>query len=306
MLRLPLLAASMLAITVQPGPSHAAELVLANAPGSNWMIDGAQDSCRMLRDFGEGEDKVTLLITQWAPGKTFSLMLAGRPVRRFDASRVVQVQFGDAAGPLGPYPLPAAKGTMGDAGTALIFSTVHLTQPPPEGMDPAARPAEYGTAAPALPPAAMAAADRIELVQGRDRLRLQPSRLGDALTILDHCSQQRMAEWGLDAEAHRTMIQQPEPLNLHDMARRVSRYYSLAARMRGEQGNLHMRMLVDEAGTATDCTITAASDNSRIITNACEQFTAEGLFLPALDADGKPMKSFYATSILFRMDALPR
>lgn len=62
-----------------------------------------------------------------------------------------------------------------------------------------------------------------------------------------------------------------------------------------------MRMMVDEAGTATNCTITAASETNHITTNACEAFTQEALFLPALDAEGKPMKSFYASDILFRM-----
>ncbi|KHL24617.1 hypothetical protein PK98_11635 [Croceibacterium mercuriale] len=106
---------------------------------------------------------------------------------------------------------------------------------------------------------------------------------------------------GLDPDGHRTMIQQPEPLNFATLSARVSRFYPAAAARRGEQGDLHMRLLVDEAGTATDCTVTAASQVSRITTNACEHFTQEALFLPALDAAGRPMKSFYATSILFRM-----
>ncbi|WP_162301926.1 energy transducer TonB [Croceibacterium ferulae] len=297
-----LLAAAPLACLLS-GPAHAAELALASAPGSNWVMDGAENSCRLIREFGEGDDRVNLLITQWSPGKSFSMVVAGRPLRRFDDGRPVEVQFGDAAGPLGPRPERPVKGTLGDNAAALIFHSVYLTPPPPDGANPAARPPEYGTAAPMLPPAARAAADRIELVQGRDRLRLEPTRLGDALAVLDDCSGQRLAEWGLDRAAHATMIQAPEPLNFEDLSRRIQRYYPLAARMRGEQGNLHMRMLVDEAGIATDCTITAASETSRITTNACEQFTAEGLFLPALDAAGKPMKSFYATSILFRMQA---
>jgi hypothetical protein len=289
------------AAALSPPAARAAELVLTNAPGSNWIVDGAADSCRMTRDLGEGENRVTLLLSQWSPGKSFSLTLAGRPLRRFDDRRPITLQFGDAAGPLGPRPAEGVKGSLGDNGDALIISSAYLTAPPPEGPGRSPWTAEFGSAAPMLAPAAIAAADRIELVQGRDTLRLQPSRLSDALTLLDDCSQLRLPEWGLDAAAHRTMIQQAEALNYRDLAARVSRYYPAAAAMRGEQGNLHMRMLVDENGTATDCTIVATTQASRITTKACEHFTQEALFLPALDAAGRPMKSFYTTAILFRM-----
>jgi hypothetical protein len=279
---------------------YAAELYLPQAPGSNWMVDGGEDSCRMMRDFGDGDDRVILLLTQWAPGKSFSMVVAGKPVRRFAADRPVEVQFSDPAGPLGTRQEHPAAGTLGDQRNALIFSEIYLTPRPPEDA-PLAADGLYGTAAPMLPAAAIAAADRIELIQGRDRLRLSPNRLGDALKVFDACSQTRLADWGLDPEAHRTMIRSPEALNFDDLSKRIARYYPLVARMRGEQGNLHMHMLVDEQGRATDCTIIAASETNSITTNACEQFTSEGLFLPALDANGKPMKSFYTTSILFRM-----
>lgn len=301
MIRLAVLAAAVLAGGLSPAPAGAAELVLAQAPGSNWIVDGATDSCRLIREFGEGENHVRLLITQWSPGQSFSLTLAGRPLRRFDDRRPVNLQFGDAAGPLGPRPVDGMKGSLGDNGDALIISSAYLTPPPAEGAGGATLPAPLAGIAPMLPPAAIAAADRIELVQGRDVLRLQPSRLGDALTVLDDCSTQRLAEWGLDLAAHRTMIQAPEALNYADLSARISRYYPQAAAMRGEQGNLHMRMLVDETGTATDCTIVATTQADHITTRACEHFTQEALFLPALDEGGRPMKSFFTTAILFRM-----
>ena len=46
----------------------------------------------------------------------------------------------------------------GDAGNALIFSSVYLTPPPPKGVDGATLGDAYGTAAPTLPQAATDAA----------------------------------------------------------------------------------------------------------------------------------------------------
>lgn len=231
------------AVAAVPAPAvHAADLVLATAPGSNWIVDGAEDSCRMLRDFGEGEDRVTLLLTQWSPGQGFSMVLAGRPMRRFDARRPVMVQFGDDASPLGPRPVDVVTGGLGDHKNALIFNSHTLTRDPSEegggGTGGGSLPPELDIAAPMLPPAALALADRIKLAQGRDTLHLQPTRLGAALAVFDDCSQQRIAEWGLDQAAHRTMIQRPEALNIDDLVERVQRYYPAAAVRRGEQGNL--------------------------------------------------------------------
>ncbi|KHL24618.1 hypothetical protein PK98_11640 [Croceibacterium mercuriale] len=191
--------------TLAAPSARAAELVLTNAPGSNWIVNGTADSCQILRDLGDGEDRVSLLITQWSPGQSFFMTVAGRPLRRFSADRPVTLQFGDAAGPLGARPASVVKGSMGGSKDALIFSSARLTRwaddDPADGAGPAdaARadiPPEFRMAAPKLPLAAVGLADRIELAQERTTLRLQPSRLGDALALLDNCSTQRLAEWG--------------------------------------------------------------------------------------------------------------
>ena len=83
---------------------------------------------------------------------------------------------------------------------------------------------------------------------------------------------------------------------------RIARYYPAAAIMREEQGNLHVRVLVDETGAATDCVVSAATTIQKLNTDACWRITQQARFQPALDAQGRPMKSFYATRILFRVD----
>ncbi|WP_126665493.1 energy transducer TonB [Croceibacterium ferulae] len=297
------------ALALSPSPVTAREVVLTDAPGSNWVVDNGDDSCRLVRELGEGSDRVTLMLTQWAPGEKFSLTLTGRPLRRFD-QRTIMLAFADRDGPLGRRPVDFMEGKLGETDDVLVASSAYLTRPP-EGdaeKNVAASTAEapdpqspYGTVAPRLAPGAIALADRIELSQGIDTLRLQPTRLADALGVLDACSQSRLPEWGLDPIAHQTMIQRPKLQNAEALVTKVQQNYPLAAVMRNEQADLHMRMLVDEAGTASDCTVIAGSRNDRITTDACELFANEAVFLPALDTTGKPMTSFFTTSILFRL-----
>ncbi|WP_161792395.1 energy transducer TonB [Croceibacterium mercuriale] len=256
----------------------------------------------MARDLDEGSDGVTLLITQWSPGSSFSMVLVGDPLKRFEDRQEMTLQFGDPAGLLGERRAFFAKGSLAASQDALIFRNVSLAQPTPEDAAAGDLAPEYGTAAPILPPAALAQADRIDLVQGQHSLRLRPGRLADALAVLDACSMDRLNEWGLDEAAHRTLTQSPRwtGRDLADLARQVQRGYPRAALRRGEQTDLHLRVLVDEAGTATDCTIIDTT-NSSITANVCDFFRTAGAFSPALDASGRPIKSFYTSWIVYRL-----
>lgn len=308
MIRIAFLSAAALASSLLPVTANAAELVLTDAPGSNWVVDNGEEACRLSRTFGEGEDEVRLVLTQWAPGKAFSVMLAGHPLRRFHGT--VNLGFAGAETALGSRRADYERGTLSGGEDALIFSTVLLARPleneeevvavTPEGTPDFASP--YGTAAPMLPPGAIAMADRIEVSKGRETLRLAPSRLADALGVLDACSQTRLAEWGLDAVAHRTMTRTAKAPDFTRAARAIQQSYPSDALARGEQANLHVRVLVDETGTPTDCITIAATRTDHITTTACRHLTNGLTFLPALDAAGNPMKSFHTVNILFRID----
>lgn len=302
--RLPLFLVTAASALLVAMPAAARELVLTDAPGSRWIVDGSQGQCRMTRDFGEGEDRVTLLVTQWAPGDSFSMVLAGRPLRRFAEQQDTSLQFGDPAGPLGERRAFLDKGSLGENGDAAIFRSVTLALPRPPDAAYTDLPPEYGTAAPMLPPAAIAQADRIDLVQGRKHVRLRPSRLADALAVLDGCSVDRLNEWGLDEAAHRTLARAPYPvgLDMTDIARKMQAAYPKAAIRRGEQTSLHLRVLVDDAGTGTECSVVDMTSSS-IMADPCADFMTPGAFSPALDATGRAIKSFYTAAIVFHLDS---
>tara|TARA_R110000824_G_scaffold48565_7_gene137100 strand:- start:2453 stop:2725 length:273 start_codon:yes stop_codon:yes gene_type:complete len=49
-------------------------------PSSNWIVDYADDSCRLIRQFGVNEDTVVVFFNRFAPGDEFHLTVAGEPV----------------------------------------------------------------------------------------------------------------------------------------------------------------------------------------------------------------------------------
>ncbi len=63
-------------------------------PSGNWVLDYASDKCRLARTFGEGEQRVVLLLDQHEPSASFAWTVAGPPVDRIRSRRRLDVQFG--------------------------------------------------------------------------------------------------------------------------------------------------------------------------------------------------------------------
>lgn len=297
-MRLPLLAVAVLALVTHP--AQAREVVLRPAPDSKWLVNYGESSCRLLRDFGIGEEHTLLMMEQFAPGSGFSLMLAGTPTDEFARDRTVMLSFGPD--PLGPRQVHGTRSHFGDFGGALIWSSVYLdsaTADPETDEDAEMEQPPHIQILPEL----TQQVDRLQLTSGGDTLRLDGARLGEAMATLNQCSLARLTEWGLDRDKHLTMTRPATADNFPEIARAVAQGYPRAALRMREQANLHLRLLVDEQGAISDCRVTDMTQTQNISTTACDDFARLARFEPALDAAGQPMKSFYATNILFRTTA---
>ncbi len=73
-------------------------------------------------------------------------------------------------------------------------------------------------------------------------------------------------------------------------------HYPAAARAAGEQGVVHMELGIDAAGQVTGCKINESSLSSALDEAACALMRSDGKFSPALDSDGKPVRSVVATT----------
>ncbi|WP_121116053.1 energy transducer TonB [Croceibacterium ferulae] len=292
-----LLAAGALAAAHMSGPAAATELVLAQASGSKWIMDNGLNSCRLAREFGEGEDRVFLKLEQWAPGEMLSMLLAGQPLAAFAEQRMTQIGFGEPTGPSGLRDRLGYPATLNDRGPAMIFPAVTLTRQSDSSAD-GSPPVDLW---PFLEAQDMAIADRIQLVQGDDTLRLQAASLPQALVVLDTCSRARLTEWGLDAEAHRTLTRIAWPRNLAQLSERIHNNWPEALLDKGGQGAIHVRMIVEPDGSVGECTITPMT-NSDLPASACRIFARGAKFNPALDASGAPVRSFWATTVTYTLE----
>lgn len=272
-------------------------------PGSTWNVDFAPEKCRLARLFGEDGDRHLLFFEQYWPSESFGMTASGSAFDRFESHR--RQSRSSRSGPQrrNTYisflpeqeliPSQPFIGSVAGFGPALIYSRLH----PEEGTD--SEDEEY-TSLPQLDPALGDKVRSITLEQRGKTVTYRTGPLGQAFKVLNQCTQSLIADWGLDPRKHVNARQLPRWENKRAITRRIQSNYPGRALLSGEQGIMRMRVIVDEKGMVEKCSIVSATETDSLESPACKAMqNAE--FSPALDAQGNAFKSYFATSIIYRM-----
>ncbi|MEO0590893.1 MAG: TonB family protein [Pseudomonadota bacterium] len=269
-------------------PLNAETTVLS--PSSQWNVNFGETNCRLSRFFGDGEDRHILFFEQYRPSAQLGMTVAGASMKRFRSRSRTHLQVNEAQEPLRTEPY---KGDVTEIGPALVFSSLSLDANAPEDDEEADQ----------LPQLDTQFADAVQFVslkQGSRTVRLDTGPLGEAFLVLNTCTQDMVTSWGLDIEKHLTATRLPKWSNEVSVVRRIVARYPNKALRRGEQAILQMRVIVDESGKVTSCTIDEATTAGAVESPACKEM-ANAKFDPALDAEGQPFTSYYSTSIIYRI-----
>lgn len=266
-------------------------------PNSKWHLDFAQDKCRLVRTFTEGEHQYYLKIEQYGPSSGFGLTIAGPAMQQAAQSRRISIQFGAFAKSADVRPF---VGKVDGFGSGLIYSNVTLDPADREG-DEAGREDEAINRLPQLDAAKAQGVDRIVLEYGGDRsARLETGDLSGPFAAMNTCTLDLLRDWGLDTEKHRTISRMPFWSNQQAVTREIVRTYPTAALTSGEQAILAMRVLIDAQGQVSQCTLLDATTTDRLKSPACRAMQ-KAKFEPARDKDGNAISSFYLTRIIYKI-----
>lgn len=279
-----------------------AETGLSLKATSNWALDYSEDSCRVGRFFGEGEERTLLQMTQFEPDHTFMLAIAGGGLgKKVNAGRA-KVQFGPVHPPRdGSRP---ADGDIGDYKPGLIFSTMAVRGT--ETTEPSRKASDQERIANFQPSDPITLEDEAKVewieisVDSKPRLRLQTGSMGELFTALNTCSEELLLHWGLDVERHRTISSKPVPTKSPGQWITANAYPDRAL-MRGEQAIIYFRLMVDADGQPESCHIQQSGYSKEFDEAVCGSLMKNARFKPALDAEGKPMKSYFRTTVIFKI-----
>ena len=285
------LAVMLAAVPVRAEP--AAPLVLK--PSSPWNVDYAPDSCRLVRLFGEGKDQHYLAFQQYSPAKVFGLTIAGPGFKKFRSLEKTMINFHEAQAPRESLPF---TGTIGEFGPGVIYVNFGIEEEPeqPEADPPKAP----GPGVPALDLEQGKQVQFVTLRQGKHEVRLETGRLDQAFAVLNQCTLDLVRDWGLDPERHVTAQTRPFWNNQDVIVRRIQREYPAEAARIGEQGIMRMRVIVSAEGTVESCKILKSTQTEELESPACKMMK-NATFDPALDAAGVPFRSYFVTSLTYKL-----
>jgi hypothetical protein len=276
-------------------------------PSSPWVVDYAENSCRLVRTFGEGKDKTKFALESESPGQV-DMLVIGKPLSNYSEevpARFLPVQMKPIKGrsaqavdthdPAILWPrvslLPddtAEEKRSADESRSKLFG-----RPPPIDLADKAR-------WKAMRQDFAAKATELEIATRRTRpVILETGSLGEAIKTFDECGRESLRDWGVDPDVEEKIVR---PLWAPDVAKWFGpQDYPQAMLVRWEESVVKVRLLVDATGKPTKCTSLSHFKEASFNDVVCDKFMRRAHFEPAELADGTKVPSYYTNIVVFRM-----
>jgi len=293
-------------LAVAPSLIAAAEPVRLQ-PSSPWVVDYAENSCRLIRDFGEGKDKTKLAFESESPGEV-DMLVIGRPL--YNNSEEVPARF--LPGQSKPVNGQSAQ-SVDNHDPAILWSRVSLL---PDDAAKEKKDAEESRSKYSGRPPALDLAERvrwkalrqdfasktteIEIAARRGRpVILETGSLGEAIKTFDQCGRESLKDWGVDPDLEDKIAR---PLWAPDVANWFSAHdYPQVMLARWEESVVKVRLLVDASGKPTKCTSLSHFKETSFNDVVCDKFMKRAHFQPAELAGGTKVPSYYTNIVVFKM-----
>lgn len=269
-------------------------------PSSPWFVDYAEDSCRLLRKFGEGSTATRLTFESAVPGE-WDMLVIGKPLETQEA--YVSAKF-----------LPAGSKIYGKVARSVANGDPAIFWPQPSLLSNALiESRELQRFSWSFRPAAIKLAERdaykrqeqslaaatteLEIDTWRDhRVILETGSLGEPMAKLDKCGRDSLKDWGLDPDLEDKIVRDVWAKNVSEWLSKKD--YPTEMLQRRKESEVAVRLLIDAAGKITKCTSLSHFDEdfNRI---TCAKITERGRFAPAELADGTKVPSYYIARMQF-------
>ena len=276
-------------------------------PTSKWVLDYANDSCRLVRVFGQDGTMTKLMFEGVAPdemtmlvvGGTLHSGLGGANVKARFLPGTGEPFIGAAAdaehGSMGAafwYSIPLTPNWKSDA-DQLVYRKNHKDRSIRQVIDLEERKAdrERRTAL---------AKNTMELSVtpsiGRT-MTLQTGSLEKPIAMFDECERDLLRQWGVNPDIEQKVVKPVWAPNVMSWYRNED--YPTEALMRGEQSTVNVRLAVDSSGKVTKCASISAYSAPSINKVVCDVYLKRARFSPAELADGTKVASYYSANIRF-------
>jgi hypothetical protein len=256
-----------------------------------WEVNYDDDSCHLMAEFGKGDERVFFKMTRVSHTDQFELTLFGNAFANRDLDLPVEIGFGDAG------PSYKREGTSIVTGKekipGVVLGSLYLDGWSPRiGKDLAWMPHRVS-------PAIEAAITYIDVKpELRKRHRLQTGSLGPVMIAMRQCTDNLVRYWGYDPEVLRNLSRSVEPAG-NPANWLKPKDFPNSPKSEIESGRLAFRLDISDAGQVTGCKVLYRTKSDIYTDQVCTALVQRAKFKPALDAQGKPVKSFYINRVLW-------
>lgn len=278
-------------------------------PSTPWVLDYAENSCRLIRSFGLGDTKTVLGLESESPDEV-DMLAVGKPLETsllLVPARLLPVQ---------QKPIKGSSLQSADKGEpAVLWSRVTLL--PDDLAEKLQKRAEERRAKPGVrpPPLDLAEEAQIrakhqEFASSATELEIMPrvnrpvvletGSFGQAIKAFDKCGRDSLRDWGVDPDLEEKIVR---PVWAPDPSKWFSASdYPAGMQFRGEESVVKVRLLVDASGNPTKCTSLSHFKERAFNDAVCAIFMKRAHFEPAELADGTKVPSYYTNTITFRLE----
>jgi hypothetical protein len=278
-------------------------------PTAVWRMDYGPERCRLIRSFADPAGSLTLQIESYGMPGVFRALVGGSAVPG-SVMPSGSVRYGlspDRGKRDWERALLGKAGDLPAASFPLLFIPDAQTLKEVPGFDwyvrsPSKEPADLARFKAQLDLARKDFISRTDAITldfpGTAPLTLKVGNMTSALGAMDHCLDELIKSWGVDPAVYRAQSRGAIPVA--STVRKVRRIVPVKMWFNGLSALVPVRVMVDENGEPTKCTVQIDDVDEAFKKAACEGFTQR--FEPALDANGKPTASFYRTDIIYLSD----
>ena len=271
----------------------AAKPIVELKPSTPWNMNYSDDSCELIRGFGEGKQHIILRFERTAPGTRFNLSIVGAPLRTDSNLSEITVTFGPQGRPDKHERAPS--GWAGDKKKLplVIVEPTSILGPEPQTI------LDYI----AISPEAEQAINSLLIDQRTSKsvYRLNLGSMGAPMKAMRACTDELLGHWGLDPAVQRTLRSLPEPLSDPGGWLRSADYPNEALAS-GKSAVIRFRLTVNAVGKATGCAIQSGTRNAEFEKVTCALLIKRANFKPASDQAGSPVASYYTSTVTWILD----
>ena len=279
--------------------------VMLLKPSSAWNVNYAKDGCTLGRQFGEGDDRVLVVLNRYGPGDGFGMTVSGKSMKVSDINGIAKVQFGPsevvqsldyAPGNLGKLPTFVFNGGIRIA--PLSSAELKLRE---KGFGKRSTKTYASTEPEKIDGARLTAVKYIEFGRPLNHVvRLETGSMRSPLAALDKCTDELTTHWGIDYEKHKNLRQKARPVN--NPGEWVTQNdYPPKMLQSGQPANIAFRLDIGADGKPTGCYIQAATHPKEFDSAVCGSILNRARFSPAMDAQGNSINSYYLGRVNFRL-----